>query len=346
MARATRLALMLIMIVGLVAVTPAAALVGDPATRGKASVITHVKTNRPIVAITVDDFYTGNYQREAAIHILEAANASHAPLTLCPAGSALQSYSHVAPDQALKIKLLVAAGSYELCDHTYSHPVLPATGDAIAQEREILGGQTAIQRFFGKRPSLLFRPPFGSWNQQTQEAAWLAGYNKMILWSIDSGDSEGPEKPAGVLLANVACAVPGDIILTHANRRTSAEALPMIIRMLRAKGLEPVTLSTLLASGTPAYSSNPADMRRLYTCSHPGTGPAVDPSGSTAPVTPRSPLPVPRPARPVTPAVPVQPVLPMPSVPVQPVEPAPEQIAQPPQPNKDPDQHNNPDSRR
>ena len=52
----------------------------------------------------------------------------------------------------------------------------------------------------------------------------------------------------------------------HANRNSSADALPLIIDMLRKKGLQPVTLSTLLASGKPVYSSNPDDMKHLYTC--------------------------------------------------------------------------------
>ncbi len=255
------------MLLGCLSVPATYAFVGDQTLRGRSPVISHVQTVMPYVAITVDDFYTGDYRRLTAIHILEAANAAHAALTLCPAGSGLQAYSRLEPAQAADIQQLVAAGTYELCDHTYSHPVLTRLTTA-AQEREILTGQAAIKRFFGRAPSSLFRPPYGSWNVQTQEAAYQAGYSQIITWSIDSGDSEGPEKSVQLLLADVACAGPGDIILTHANRRSTAAAMPQIIAMLRARGLEPVTLSTLLASGSPAYSYNPADMRRLYTCAH------------------------------------------------------------------------------
>ena len=246
-------------------------------------VIQRVATTRPYVALTLDDFYTGNYQRRTAIRQLQAANALHAALTLCPAGSALVAYTKKAPAQAQAIKQLVATGSYEFCDHTYSHPVMPTLGVA-AQTQEMLHGAAAIRAFFGRSPIPVFRPPYGSWDASTQRAAAAAGFPRIVTWSVDTGDSEGAELPAERLVANVACARPGDIILMHANRRSSAVALPLIITLLRANGLEPVHLSTLLASGTPVSTTRPSDMRHLYTCGTPRAqraafpGPAVLPA--------------------------------------------------------------------
>jgi hypothetical protein len=40
-------------------------------------------------------------------------------------------------------------------------------------------------------------------------------------------------------------------MLLHANHPASAEALSLIIELVRQKGLEPVTISTLMASGQP-----------------------------------------------------------------------------------------------
>lgn len=230
----------------------------------------------PYVAITVDDFYTGDYHRTTAIRMLRTANELGAPLTLCPAGSALVMYDRQYPDQARQIKQLFAAGSYELCDHTYSHPVMPKLGfqrGIGAEVQEIRGGAAAIRDFFGRSPGPIFRPPFGSWDLSTQEAASQAGFPRMVTWSVDSGDSEGPEKMPQQLVADVACARPGDIILMHANRNSSAVALPMILNLLRSKGLQPVWLSTLFASGKPVDTTRPADMRRLYTCGRPPAQP-------------------------------------------------------------------------
>ncbi len=230
-----------------------------------AKVIQRVETDKPYVAVTVDDFYTADYRRGAAVHILQEANAEHISLTLCPAGSALTVYARKHADQASQIKALVAQGSYELCNHTYTHPVMRKLS-VQAQEQEMIRGRVAQHSFFGHDPDPIFRPPFGSWNAQTVQAANLAGYPTIVTWSVDSGDSEGPEKPPQKLLADVACARAGDIILMHANRNSSADALPLIIDMLRKKGLQPVILSTLLASGKPVYSTNPDDMKHLYTC--------------------------------------------------------------------------------
>ena len=215
-----------------------------------AVVIRRVSTTRPYVAITVDDFYTANYQRRTALRELQAANLLHAPLTLCPAGSALVAYTNKEPAQAQAIKRLVAAGTYELCDHTYDHPVMSKLGEA-AQSQEIVRGAAAIRAFFGRGPVPIFRPPFGSWDGATRQAAAAAGFARIVTWSVDTGDSEGPELPASRLVARASRAQAGDIILMHANRTSSADALPLIIKMVRAKGLTPVLLSTLLASGTP-----------------------------------------------------------------------------------------------
>jgi peptidoglycan/xylan/chitin deacetylase (PgdA/CDA1 family) len=244
-------------------------VLAPPDLHGAAVVIQRVATNLPYVAITVDDFYTADYRRQTAIHLLQAVNALHAQITLCPAGSALVAYARQHPDQAAEIKRLVAAGNYEFCDHTYSHPVMPKLGKqkgVAAEVAEITRGAAAIQQFFGRAPSPIFRPPFGSWDASTLQAAAAAGFPRIVTWSIDSGDSEGPEQPAQRLVANVACAQRGDIILMHANRQSTAAALPLIINMLRARGLEPVAISTLLASGQPVDTSHPSGMRHPYAC--------------------------------------------------------------------------------
>lgn len=214
-------------------------------------VFRRVKTNKPYVAVTVDDFITADYHKETAIKIMQAANELHATLTLCPAGVALVGYSKNQPAQAAQIKQLFYTGSYELCDHTYTHPYMDKLA-LNAQVSEMERGQLAIRGFFGRNPSPIYRPPFGKLNPATVQAAGTAGFSHIVLWSQDTRDSVGPEKPAQQLLANVSKAAPGDIILTHANRLSSAQAMPLIIQMLRKKGLQLVSLSVLIASGQPS----------------------------------------------------------------------------------------------
>jgi peptidoglycan/xylan/chitin deacetylase (PgdA/CDA1 family) len=230
-------------------------------------VIERVHTDKPYVAITVDDFFSvSNYQDREGVHLLEAANAAHAALTLCPTGYALEAYQTLVPDQLAQIKTLLAEGQYEICTHTLSHPVLPKL-DRQGQAHEIGAGGKHIEHYLERPVSRLLRPPFGSWNDDTRYAAAAAGYPYIVTWSVDSGDWVGKEPPAvDTILANVACAQPGDIILMHANCQRSAEVLPLIIERLRANGLEPVTLSTLLASGQPMTTTNPKALEHGRFC--------------------------------------------------------------------------------
>jgi peptidoglycan/xylan/chitin deacetylase (PgdA/CDA1 family) len=63
------------------------------------------------------------------------------------------------------------------------------------------------------------------------------------MWDVNAGDTRRPGPPAIVANA-VGPARPGSIILMHTIDQT-ASALPAIIRGLRRKNLQPVTLAHL-----------------------------------------------------------------------------------------------------
>ncbi len=239
-----------------------------PAVTGEqALVIVRVHTDTPYVTITVDDFFSAsNYQDREAIQLLEAANDLGAALTLCPTGYALEAYNTVAPEQLVEIKRLIAAGSYELCNHSLSHPRMSEL-DGVQQQQEISVGRTLVEQHLEQPVGPFFRPPFGVWNDDTRRAALASGYPYIVNWSVDSGDWEGTEPPSiERLLANLSCVQPGDILLMHANRQRSAELLPVLVAQLRAKGLEPVTLRTLLTSGEPVIMHHPTDLEQVRYC--------------------------------------------------------------------------------
>lgn len=68
-----------------------------------------------------------------------------------------------------------------LNNHTLHHPYLPGLSYA-QQKREICGMQDVIEERYGKRP-LLFRPPFGNYNQDTLRAAKTCGVRYAPLWN-------------------------------------------------------------------------------------------------------------------------------------------------------------------
>jgi peptidoglycan/xylan/chitin deacetylase (PgdA/CDA1 family) len=225
----------------------------------KANVVMRVQTNKPFVAITIDDFFTfSNYEQQEGIRLLEAANALHAPLTVCPTGYALEAYKMAAPEQLARLRELVTQGRHEVCNHTLSHPFLSQL-ERDAQLDEIRAGNDLIAQHLEHPVSPYLRPPFGDYNDDTRLAAAEAGLPTIVTWTIDSGDWVDPPPSVDTIVAQTAHAQPGDILLMHANRAVSAEALPRIIEHLRARGLEPVTLSTVLASGTPVLVDEQTD---------------------------------------------------------------------------------------
>lgn len=238
-----------------------APVVGD-----EAVAIVRVRTDKPYVAITVDDFYSIDYTDYAAIHLLEAVNLLRAPLTLCPTGYALKAYHNHAPTQLDRIKELINEGNYEICNHTLSHPRLKKLDEA-QQFHEISKGEDLVETYWEREVGPFFRPPWRVWTPDTMRAAAQAGYPYVANWTVDTGDWEGGDKQTVKrILSNIACAEADDIILMHANRQLSADALPLMIEQLREAGLEPVTFSTLLESGEPVLMEHPKDLDEVKYC--------------------------------------------------------------------------------
>lgn len=137
-------------------------------------------------------------------------------------------------------------------DHTETHPMM-AKLSAHEQYEQLFEQAARIELLGAPRPTL-FRPPYGSFNPTTfKELRHL--HQLMVLWSADTGDYLQPGVEAIVQRA-LASAKPGAIILMHdagGTRTQTIEALPGIIRGIRAKGLRLVTVPRLLAEDPPPH---------------------------------------------------------------------------------------------
>jgi peptidoglycan-N-acetylglucosamine deacetylase len=114
----------------------------------------------------------------------------------------------------------------------------------------------------------LFRFPFGTCNPEALASVARSG-QLAIQWDVVTGDPDRHITASGIAQAVLAETRPGSIIVAHANGRGAhtAEALPLFIPQLRAKGFEFVTVSELLAAGTPeiaasCYERRPGDNAR------------------------------------------------------------------------------------
>lgn len=114
----------------------------------------------------------------------------------------------------------------------------------------------------------LFRFPFGACDDRSLELVAKAGL-LAIQWDLSTGDPAPTQSAKAIARQMVRLSKPGSIILAHANGRgyNTARALPLAIPKLIARGFEFVTVSELLAAGTPVitkscYNQRPGDTDR------------------------------------------------------------------------------------
>ena len=113
----------------------------------------------------------------------------------------------------------------------------------------------------------LFRFPYGSCSPQALKAVAQSGL-LAIQWNVATGDPARSQSAGRIARTVLARTKPGSIVIAHANGRGwhSAKALPLYIPKLLAKGYEFVTISELLAAGTPViskqcYNERPGDTK-------------------------------------------------------------------------------------
>ncbi|HKH38216.1 MAG TPA: polysaccharide deacetylase family protein [Rubrobacter sp.] len=118
-------------------------------------------------------------------------------------------------------------------NHTYTHPDLTTLGP-VETRRELRATNRAIRAAGVPRP-YRFRPPYGHTNARVRSVGASLGLIQ-TLWSVDPHDWANP--PASVICRRVASNVrPGSIVLLHDGTGTNTvQALPCIIKRLRAQG--------------------------------------------------------------------------------------------------------------
>jgi peptidoglycan/xylan/chitin deacetylase (PgdA/CDA1 family) len=118
-------------------------------------------------------------------------------------------------------------------NHTYTHPDLTTLGP-VETRRELRATNRVIEAAGVPRPHR-FRPPKGVTNARVRSVGASLGLIQ-TLWSVDPHDWANP--PASVICRRVVSNVrPGSIVLLHdGSGVNTVEALPCIIKRLRAQG--------------------------------------------------------------------------------------------------------------
>ncbi len=185
---------------------------------------------------------------------------------------------------------IMAGELFEIGNHGWSHQNLRMitggdllgeinmTTAAYRETREGLAGQSCMagSRRLAAIPELpkLMRFPYGTCSPEALAAVADAGM-LAIQWDVETADPWKLQTAKGIVDTVMKSARPGSIVVAHANGRGwhTAEALPLLIPQLRAKGFEFVTVSELLAAGEPeiaatCYELRPGDNERYNTPNH------------------------------------------------------------------------------
>jgi peptidoglycan/xylan/chitin deacetylase (PgdA/CDA1 family) len=220
--------------------TPAAAWFGGGATHGA--------RDSNLVALTFDDG-PNLVTTPAVMRILDAA---HVQGTFFVVGKALDA----APVDAAIVKALVAHG-HLVGNHSYHHDQWRWLDPRYP---ELERTQVAFARDVGVCPAW-YRPPHG---QRTPFLARVVHDHHMHMALWDDSVSDWTTTDAHLVARRVLAKVRGGSIIDlhdgldgnpYADRSVVSRALPEILAGLRARGLHPVRLDTLLHG--PAYVSCP-----------------------------------------------------------------------------------------
>lgn len=144
-----------------------------------------------------------------------------------------------------KLTKAIAEKGHEVANHTYNHVDLKK----LSKERVLFEANAtaeAYKKVTGKTMAPYVRPPYGSHNAKVDAILKEAGYEKIVLWNIDTLDWKKRSKSQIVseVKRNLA---PNRIVLMHLLPKLHTyESLPEIIEYAQSKGYKIMTISEII----------------------------------------------------------------------------------------------------
>jgi peptidoglycan/xylan/chitin deacetylase (PgdA/CDA1 family) len=207
--------------------------------RGDTVVRWRVRTDKPLVALTFDD----GPGPEWTPMVLDALDRHQAKATFFVVGERLNRHEEL-------IRHRIAR--HELGNHTWAHRDLARLDEAQVRD-QILRTHMAIKRVTGGKSTKVMRPPWGHLGGSALVLAEEFGYD-VVMWSHQMREERFAADPPAQARDIVDNVEPGSIVLAHdvgdRRRLVALSQLDAIIIGLRKRGLEPVTVSELIAAAS------------------------------------------------------------------------------------------------
>jgi peptidoglycan/xylan/chitin deacetylase (PgdA/CDA1 family) len=196
--------------------------------------LVRLQTRQHVVALTFD----GGGNADGAQQVLAVLRREHVTGTFFLTGHFVKTYP----------LLSRAIGRrYPVANHTVDHLDLRRLSP-MAATRQITRAETMIRRATGRDPRPLFRFPYGARDARTLGLVGRLGYAS-VRWTVDTWGWMGASSQSapGAVRRVTDHLVPGEIVMMHLgssrDRSTiDADALPRVIRAVRARGYRFVTL--------------------------------------------------------------------------------------------------------
>jgi peptidoglycan-N-acetylglucosamine deacetylase len=198
---------------------------------GPGKVITRGNSRRPMVALTFDDCHDHSAWRS----ILDSLKRARAKASFFCPGNTLGG-------TATALARRTVAEGHTIGAHGWDHAALARRSDSMVRS-QLRRGRDAWWSA-ARATSPYFRPPYGSFDSQVVRISGELSLPDIVMWDVDPQDWRA--QSSGRITAHVSSrARPGSIVVLHTVRRTAA-AVPSMLRELRRRGLEPVSLDRLL----------------------------------------------------------------------------------------------------
>ena len=192
--------------------------------------IYNVQTEEKKVAFTMNCAWNA----DDIDQILEVLKQNDTKITFFMVGNWIDKFPEA-------VKKIYEAG-HEIASHSNTHPHV----NNLSYEEnieEIEKSNDKIEKITGQRTKI-YRAPYGEYNNTVIKAVQDKGYY-CIQWNLDTLDYTGltGEEMWNRIKDKIKA---GDIILSHNGTKHTAEALDMILKNIKQKGLQVVTVSELI----------------------------------------------------------------------------------------------------